>query len=221
MCARTHLVALGTIGVFAILQSDIASAAGGCDGPNPDTAIASCTHIIQSGSGGGTYFLAGVYANRGLAYATKGQYGRALEDYGQAIKSVPDFALAYNNRCYALAQLVKLEEALKDCQKALTLTPRDPNFLDSRAYVYLRMGKYAEAIKDYDEALLLSPQLALSLYGRGVANFKSGDTVAAAKDFEAAKVVDPDIAKKMAAVGVAVDLAAGQKRGGVKQAASQ
>jgi hypothetical protein len=60
-----------------------------------------------------------------------------------------------------------------------------------------------------------------SLYGRGVAKLKSGDAAAAAKDFEAAKVVDPDIAKKMAAVGVAVDLVADPKRGGVKQAASK
>jgi tetratricopeptide (TPR) repeat protein len=212
MDARTHLVTLGTIGILAVLQSNIASAAGGCSdqsvewhtGNNADIIIADCKGIIQSGSVG-PYFVAAAYVNRGLAYAIKGQYGRALEDYGQAIKSEPYFAVAYNNRCYALAQLVKLEEALTDCQKALTLTPRDPNFLDSRAYVYLRMGKYAEAIKDYDEALLLSPQLVLSLYGRGVAKFKVGDSAAAGKDLAAAKGIDPDIAQKMVGTGLVVD----------------
>jgi hypothetical protein len=39
MGTRTHLVALGTIGILAILQSNIASAARGCDGPNPDILI--------------------------------------------------------------------------------------------------------------------------------------------------------------------------------------
>jgi tetratricopeptide (TPR) repeat protein len=204
MGTRTHLVALGTIGILAILQSNIASAARGCDGPNPDILIADCTDIIQSGSAA-PYSLAVAYTNRGVAYAMRRQYDRALEDYGQAIKYDPSFAIAYNNRCYALAQLAKLEEALADCGKALTLTPRDPNFLDSRAYVYLRMGKYAEAIKDYDEALYLSPQLVLSLYGRGVAKFKVGDAAAAGKDLAAAKAIDPDIAKKMVGTGLVID----------------
>jgi hypothetical protein len=35
MDARTHLVTLGTIGILAVLQSNIASAAGGCSGCVP------------------------------------------------------------------------------------------------------------------------------------------------------------------------------------------
>ena len=85
MDARTHLVTLGTIGLLAVLQSNIASAARGCDGPNLDILIADCTDIIQSGSAA-PYSFAVAYTNRGVAYAMRGQYGRALEDYGQAIK---------------------------------------------------------------------------------------------------------------------------------------
>jgi tetratricopeptide (TPR) repeat protein len=51
--------------------------------------------------------LALAFNDRGNAYANKGQYDRAIQDYDQAIKLDPNLALAINNRAAAIAKLNK------------------------------------------------------------------------------------------------------------------
>jgi tetratricopeptide (TPR) repeat protein len=204
-----RLTVLSVISVLAFLQSGVASAQSArddCVNANPDLSIALCTAIIETETSN-LLRLGSAYTNRGVSYARKGEYDRALKDYTQAIKYQPNSAVPYNNRCYALAQLAKLDDALADCQMAMKLNPRNPEILDSRAFVYLLLGKYPEAIHDYNTALDISPRMVFSLYGRGVAKLKSGNAAGAAADFAAAKAIDPDVARKMAASGLIVDVA--------------
>ena len=66
-------------------------------GERPDAAIAACTRIIESGNESRTN-RAIAYYNRGIAWAEKGQYDKAIADYTKAIRRKPDLALAYYNR---------------------------------------------------------------------------------------------------------------------------
>ena len=73
-----------------------------CAGPDtaitPDLRISGCTTLIQSGRETQS-ILAVAFCNRGNAYQDyKGDYDRAIQDYDQAIRLKPDYAIAFNNR---------------------------------------------------------------------------------------------------------------------------
>ena len=65
-----------------------------CTGQDPDLKIEGCTALIQSG-GETTGSLAKIFYNRGNGYLDKSQYDRAIQDYDQAIRLNPNFALAF------------------------------------------------------------------------------------------------------------------------------
>ena len=46
-----------------------------------------------------------LHNNRGLAYAELGEYRRAIEDYDEALRLNPGYALAHKNRKIALGHL--------------------------------------------------------------------------------------------------------------------
>ena len=108
----------------AALSPEWQACVGG-PGYTPDQSIAGCTTIITSGRESNEN-LAIAYYNRGLAYNSKGQYDRAIQDYDQAIRLKPDFALAYGNRGFSYLKkgsLRDLDQAIADSQQALRLDP--------------------------------------------------------------------------------------------------
>jgi tetratricopeptide (TPR) repeat protein len=82
----------------------------------PDVAIGGCSAAISSGEEAGDS-LAKTFNNRGNAYDYKKQYDRAIEDFNEAIRLKPDFAIAYNNR-----------------GRSLSLRRRDPAIISQLAY---------------------------------------------------------------------------------------
>ena len=64
-----------------------------CQDPKADIRIAGCTAVIQSGKE--THeALAVAFYNRGNAFKAKGEYDRAIQDYGQAIRLNPCLILS-------------------------------------------------------------------------------------------------------------------------------
>ena len=64
-----------------------------------DLMIGGCTAVIRSGQWQGKD-LAWAYHNRGVTYADLGEYRRAIEDFGQALRLDPSHAKAYNGRAW-------------------------------------------------------------------------------------------------------------------------
>ena len=60
--------------------------------------------------------LAGTYNNRGVAYADKGEYDRAIQDYDEALRLDPSQAVAYNNRGNAYIDKGDFDRAIADYQ---------------------------------------------------------------------------------------------------------
>src|SRR5262249_26318805 len=69
----------------------------GADCTSPNIQIDGCTSLIDSGKQT-PQTLVIAYNNRGNAYMAKGEYDRAVQDYGESIKLNPDYARAFNNR---------------------------------------------------------------------------------------------------------------------------
>ena len=88
----------------------------------PDVRIGACTAVIQSGQET-PLSLAVAYNDRGYAYDDKGEYDRAIQDYGEAIRLNPDFAFAYNNRGIAYRSKGEYDRAIQYFNQVLRLKP--------------------------------------------------------------------------------------------------
>ena len=83
--------------VFAQEMSQEWKWCAGRDGAVADLQIGGCTTVIQSGRET-TENLAIAFHNRGIAYDSKGDHDRAIQDYDQAIKLDPQYTRAFINR---------------------------------------------------------------------------------------------------------------------------
>ncbi|EJW10636.1 hypothetical protein A33M_4323 [Rhodovulum sp. PH10] len=143
-----------------------------------------------------------IYYRRGQAWAERGRFGLAAEDFGRAIRLDPRDAEAYNNRCFTRAVLDQLDDAVADCDEALRLRPDYVDALDSRGLAHLKLGRYDAAIADYDKAIGLNPRLATAYYGRGKAKLQKGDKRGGNADIRNARAIAPTVPSEFASYGV-------------------
>ena len=101
--------------------------------------------------------LAISHNNRGLAHYHEGIYERAIQDYDEAIRLDPAYAIAYNNRCWIYGLMHRPNDALRDCNQSLRLSPDDPATLDSRALAYWLLGEHDTARQDLERAREIDP----------------------------------------------------------------
>jgi tetratricopeptide (TPR) repeat protein len=126
----------------------------GCPAPDPDLSISRCTAMIQSGHET-QQNLARAFSSRGLAYARKGQYDRAIEDLDQAIRFDPNDAFAFRNRGTSYARKGQYDHAIEDLDQAIRLNPNDAVAFSNRGLSYSGKGQYDHAIEDLDQTIRL------------------------------------------------------------------
>ena len=93
------------------------------DSKDYDGAIKECSAML----GVPAYPADEAYNNRGIAYAGKGQYDKAVADYTSAIAMNPKNEIAFNNRGNAYWHLGNHDASLADYKKAIEINPGDPN----------------------------------------------------------------------------------------------
>jgi len=134
------------------------------------------------------------YNNRGIVYANKGEYEKAIEDQTQALKIDPNFAGAYLNRALAYANKGDYEKAIDDYNKALEI---DPNYTDAylnRGLAYFAKHEYDKAIADYTQAIKLNPNYAKPYNNRGNVYTRLEEYDKAIADYNEAIRIDPNLA---------------------------
>ena len=77
---------------------------------------------------------ASAYIDRGIAYAKKGEFNKAVPDFNKAIEIDPNSAPAYNNRGLAYRRKDELKKALSDYTKAIQIDPRYAEAYNNRGY---------------------------------------------------------------------------------------
>jgi lipoprotein NlpI len=173
-----------------------------CLAPDPDLSISRCTAMIQSGHET-QQNLAVAFSDRGIAYARKGQYDRAIEDLDQAIRLNPNYAAAFNNRGSAYSAKGDLDRAIADYREAIRLDPKIAAAFNNRGFAYSWKGDLDRAIADHSEAIRLNPKYALAFLNRGNEYRAQGDFDRAIADYSEGIRLNPQFTFVLLNRGVA------------------
>jgi tetratricopeptide (TPR) repeat protein len=185
-----------------------------CPAPDPDLSISGCTAMIQSGHETQQKLAVDFY-NRGLAYTLKDQYDRAIEDFDEAIRINPTYALAFKGRGNVYLSDGQYDRAIEDFDHVIGLNPNDAWAFVGRGGAYfgkgvaacrpaslppcaLAIAQYDRAIEDLDQTIRLNPNdaaAALAYAQRSVIKSAKGDFAEAAADFTKAQQLRSSIGK--------------------------
>ena len=156
----------------------------------PDLGIGGCTAAIQSGKTTGKD-LAVFFNNRGIHHKNKGEYDRAIQDYNQALKIDPQYALSFNNRGNAYNSKGQHDRAIQDYDQAIKINPQYASAFFNRGNTYNSKGQHDRAIQDYDQAIKINPQSANAFLNRGVVYNSKGQFDRAIQDYDQAIKLEP------------------------------
>lgn len=173
---------------------------------NADAAIRHCTAAIQA-SKAGNETLAEWHVQRGIHWAGKRDYERAVADYSAALKLDPKAPTAHYYRGSAWSNQGDFERAIADFDIAAKLKPDDPVVYHARGIELAVKGDYPRALADFSMALQLNSKADGVHFARGRTYFHASDFARAAADLDAALAARPNIY-------VALWLFLARKRGG-------
>ena len=112
--------------------------------------------VAQSeGSCRQTFFVskaADAFYDSGKLYHIDVQQELAIQDYTEAIRLDPQYAIAYYTRGYAYYDLGQYERAIQDYDEAIRLNPQYANAYYNRGGSYEALGKTKEAERDFQIA---------------------------------------------------------------------
>ena len=101
---------------------------------------------------------AGTYVNRGVLRMRREEYGKAVEDFDQAIRMKPDLGEGYVNRGAAYIGQQRYEASLGEINRGLELGVEEPaKAYYNRALAYEGLEDARSAYFDYQKAQELAP----------------------------------------------------------------
>lgn len=139
-----------------------------CYGDDNERRIKACSELIET-PGISQESQSAAFAMRALSHSLKGAYDTAIRDYDEAIRLVPDFAVALNNRAWAYFKSGRPAMGVTDVEKSLALDPTSPHTYDTRAHIKQWTGQPTAALADYERAMAFGGQRIIKLYQCGLA----------------------------------------------------
>ena len=125
-------------------------------GGNLDEAIRLFTRIIKA-KDLPAQELAGVYSSRAVAFAMKGEAGKALPDFDSAIRLSPQWSGPYFSRAAFYATLGQYDKSIADYDSVIRLSPDFAPAYANRGVVHFEQGKFTAAADDTAQSLKQSP----------------------------------------------------------------
>jgi lipoprotein NlpI len=187
------IATLGTILAGSLAQAQTTTDAELCRSTsNADLAIKHCTAAIETRKANSD-MLAQWYVQRGVQWATKGDYDRAIADHTAALKLDAKARHANYYRGAAYSNKGEFERAITDFDAAIQLKADDPVPYHARAIELAVKGDYPRAIADFDKALQLNPKAQGVHFARGRTRFYMADFTRAANDLETAFDARPNV----------------------------
>jgi tetratricopeptide (TPR) repeat protein len=157
---------------------------------DPDLTIPACTRLLLEGVHDGAN-VAGLYNNRGVAKAVKGDLDSAIKDFDAALDNYPNSIDALKNRGLVRKQQREYNNAINDFTRALQIKDNSPDILNLRGSVLLDKEEYDRAIGDFDKAISLDRKFVNAYINRGQAFYFKRDFDRAILDFNQAAILAP------------------------------
>lgn len=134
------------------------------------------------------------YLNRGVAYLSKREDKKALDDFNQALALEPVYKLAYNNRGNFYYNNGEYDKALTDFNRALEIDPNYAKALNNRGLVYYSQADLERAIADFNQALAIDGNYLKALNNRGLAYYSQEEYDKAIADYNQVLQGMPELA---------------------------
>jgi tetratricopeptide (TPR) repeat protein len=131
-----------------------------------------------------------IYYKRGFSYAAKGDFERAIADYGRAIELDPGNADYWIGR--GVTRLRKGDDAIADFDRAIQLKPDNALAYNNRAAAYSGKRDFGRAVEDYSRAIALNPRDPYFYQHRAQAYRALGEHDRAIADYGVALTLRPD-----------------------------
>src|SRR5262249_18875908 len=101
--------------------------------------------------------LVNAFNNRGAAYKDKGDYDRAMVDFGKAIEIDPKFSYTYMNRGVAYKLKGDLDRAIADYTRAIELNPTYAGTYRNLGEAHGDKHEYNLAIRAFTMGIAVDP----------------------------------------------------------------
>ncbi|PKB84264.1 MAG: hypothetical protein BZY88_00630 [SAR202 cluster bacterium Io17-Chloro-G9] len=142
----------------------------------------------------------------GIAIFEEGRYPTAIQRFGKAIHSDPEFAEAYLNRGRVYVQLENYPQAILDFDEAIRLDPdlaaahvaRDAALEILEALGYFEQGQvYSRAVQRLDQAIRDDPEFAQAYLDRGRLHAQQDNYLLAISDLDEAIKINPEFGTRL------------------------
>jgi lipoprotein NlpI len=158
-----------------------------------DVAVAACTRVINDKKETKDN-RADAYYNRGYAYTDLEQYAKAIADFNEVLRLIPDDVDAFIERGLAYARQGRFDLAMSDYDRAIRIDPENAESYFQRAVIFANQGNLRAAIDDHTQEIKYDPKEADSYLSRGMAHLYNGSLGDAQADFKAALKQDAKFA---------------------------
>ena len=105
-------------------------------------------------------------SNLGWAYFNQRQYRLALDAYGKALQTHPDFLTAHRGIGRTHMALGELQEALRHFETALSFAPQDPDLWYQKALCLEQLNRTNEATLGYQRVISIGSDNEISVAAR-------------------------------------------------------
>lgn len=159
---------------------------------HPDLAIKHCSAAIDKAKASND-MLALWHVQRGVLWADKGDYERAIADHTAALKLDPKVRHANYYRGTAWSHKGEFDHAIADFDAAVKLSADDPLVYHARGVELTVKGDYPRALADFEKALQLDAKAAGVHFARGRTLFYLSAFARASGDLEVAFKSQPNV----------------------------
>jgi len=164
---------------------------------------------------------AGTYLDRGILFASRGEFELAIQDFTEALRLNPNLAAAYILRARALyasvmrvtgigdgfesvgtvdivgrqateEEIRTLNQAIGDFTQAIRLDPHGARAYDGRGRAHLSIGDHGRAIADFTQAIRLDSGFSSAFNSRSIAHSRRGNLDLALADSDQAIRLSPN-----------------------------